>query len=66
MDLGVNPINGIASNVVNNKDQASTPLSTKTNNYINCDGNQNDDLDGKGKQFLFFFFDKFNYIKFLF
>uniref|UniRef100_T1GHV3 SAM domain-containing protein n=1 Tax=Megaselia scalaris TaxID=36166 RepID=T1GHV3_MEGSC len=47
MDLGVNPINGIASNVVNNKDQASTPLSTKTNNYINCDGNQNDDLDGK-------------------
>ncbi|KAL5289143.1 KAZN family protein [Megaselia abdita] len=47
MDLGINPLNGSVKEVINEKDLASTPLSIKTANYNNCDGNQNDDAEEK-------------------
>lgn len=49
MDLGVSPLNGTVKEAINKKDLTSSPLSITTGNYNNCDGNQNDDADEKGK-----------------
>lgn len=62
MDLAISPLNGTVKEVTNEKDLTSTPLSIRTANYNNFDGNQNDDEVDKGNylhiyslKFLFFF-----------